>query len=138
MTIHLDLNGLFATAVGAEGLAADDLARLEPTLTRVRDALATRRTAGELAFAELPYRRDDVRSVQDAAKALTTDFDTLVVLGIGGSALGARAVVTALGGDAWPSIGMCFAVSAAYLAIGGICLHYFERVARRTGSLKLT
>jgi len=100
MTIHLDLNGLFATAVGAEGLAADDLARLEPTLTRVRDALATRRTAGELAFAELPYRRDDVRSVQDAAKALTTDFDTLVVLGIGGSALGARAVVTALGGDA--------------------------------------
>jgi len=100
MTIHLDMNGLFATAVGAEGLAADDLARLEPTLTRVRDALATRRTAGELAFAELPYRRDDVRSVQGAANGLATDFDTLVVLGIGGSALGARAVITALGDDA--------------------------------------
>jgi glucose-6-phosphate isomerase len=100
MTIHLDLNGLFATAVGAEGLAADDLARLEPTLTRVRDALATRRTAGELPFAELPYRRDDVRSVQDAANALATDFDTLVVLGIGGSALGARAILTALGDEA--------------------------------------
>jgi ABC-2 type transport system permease protein len=45
---------------------------------------------------------------------------------------------SALGGDAWPSIGMCFAVSAAYLAIGTVCLHYFVRVARRTGSLKLT
>ena len=100
MTIRLDLNGLLATAVGAEGLAADDLARLEPTLARVRDGLATRRAAGELAFAELPYRRDDVRSVHDAANALATDFDTLVVLGIGGSALGARALIAALGDEA--------------------------------------
>ncbi|HEX4732610.1 MAG TPA: ABC transporter permease [Solirubrobacterales bacterium] len=44
----------------------------------------------------------------------------------------------ALGGDAWPSIGMCFVVSTAYLVIGSVCLHYFVRVARRTGSLKLT
>ena len=100
MTIRLDLNGLLATAVGAEGLAADDLARLEPTLARVRDGLATRRAAGEFAFAELPYRRDDVRSVHDAANALATDFDTLVVLGIGGSALGARALIAALGDEA--------------------------------------
>ena len=100
MTIRLDLNGLLATAVGAEGLAADDLARLEPALARVRDDLGTRRTAGDLAFAELPYRRDDVRSVLDAASGLRADFDTLVVLGIGGSALGARALVTALGDEA--------------------------------------
>jgi ABC-2 type transport system permease protein len=44
----------------------------------------------------------------------------------------------AVGGAPWPAIGMSAAVSAAYLVIGSVCLHYFVRVARRTGSLKLT
>src|SRR4029077_5303800 len=61
MTVHVDLNGLLAEAVGSDGLAADELAGLEPELARVRDDLATRRTAGALAFAELPYRRDEAR-----------------------------------------------------------------------------
>jgi hypothetical protein len=33
---------------------------------------------------------------------------------------------------------MSLLVSAAYFAIGAICLHFFVRVARSTGSLKLT
>jgi len=41
-------------------------------------------------------------------------------------------------GGAWKDIGMCFAVSAAYAVIGSVCLHFFERVARARGSLKLT
>ncbi|HJQ85757.1 MAG TPA: glucose-6-phosphate isomerase, partial [Candidatus Binatia bacterium] len=102
-TIALDLNGLLAAAVGADGLAADELAALEPELARVRQSIATRRAGGELAFAELPYRRDDVRAVLDAAAGLRADFDTLVVLGIGGSALGTRALVSALADE---SVGM--------------------------------
>jgi len=43
-----------------------------------------------------------------------------------------------LGSAPWPYIGMSVAISIAYVAIGSICLHYFERVARSTGSLKLT
>src|SRR5712691_9720146 len=82
MTVQVDLNGLLAAAVGAGGLAAEELAGLEPELARVRDQLAARRAAGTLAFAELPHG---------------ADVDTLVVLGIGGSALGARALVSALG-----------------------------------------
>src|SRR5207237_6492404 len=61
--------------------------------------LATRRAGGELAFAELPYSRD-VREVVDVAAGLRADFDTLVVLGIGGSALGARALISALAEEA--------------------------------------
>jgi len=97
MTVRLDLNGLLATAVGADGLAPEDLAGLEPELGRVRDELSTRRAAGELAFADVPYRQDDLRAVLDAAAALRGRFDTLVVLGIGGSALGTRALDAALG-----------------------------------------
>src|SRR6266704_2225202 len=65
MTVRVDLNGLLAAAVGGSGLAAEELAGLEPELARVRDELAARRAAG--------------------------------TLGIGGSALGARALVSALG-----------------------------------------
>ena len=44
----------------------------------------------------------------------------------------------ALGPSPWPEIGMCLVVSAAYFAIGTVCLHYFVRVARSRGTLKLT
>jgi glucose-6-phosphate isomerase len=97
MAVRLDLNGLLATAVGADGLAAEEVAELEPRLTRVREELAARRTAGTLVFADLPHRREDVRRVLEAASAARVQFDTLVVLGIGGSALGIRAVTGALG-----------------------------------------
>jgi glucose-6-phosphate isomerase len=97
MTVRLDLNGLLAAAAGAEGLAESDLADLEPKLARVREELAARRTGGTLAFADLPHKRDDVRRVLDLAGEVRGEFDTLVVLGIGGSALGARALLAALG-----------------------------------------
>jgi ABC-2 type transport system permease protein len=44
----------------------------------------------------------------------------------------------ALGGSAWPAIGMCGVVSAAYLLVGTVCLRAFVRVARSRASLKLT
>ncbi len=71
MTVRLDLNGLLATAA--------------------------RRTGGELGVADLPHRHDDVRAAREAAEEVRGQFDTLVVLGIGGSALGPRALEAALG-----------------------------------------
>lgn len=100
MAVRLDLNGVLAAAVGADGLEPEDLTRLEPELARVKDDLAARRTAGTLGFAELPHRRDDVRRVLEVAASVRDRFDTLVVLGIGGSALGARALDAALHGIA--------------------------------------
>ncbi|HZP41284.1 MAG TPA: glucose-6-phosphate isomerase [Candidatus Binatia bacterium] len=97
MAVRLDLNALFVGAVGADGLAPEDLGRIEADLARVREDLGARRAAGELAFADLPHRQDDVRAVLDAAGAVRGQFDTLVVLGIGGSALGPRALHAALG-----------------------------------------
>jgi ABC-2 type transport system permease protein len=44
----------------------------------------------------------------------------------------------ALGGPAWPAIGMCVVVSAAYLAVGTVCLRAFVHVARSRASLRLT
>jgi glucose-6-phosphate isomerase len=100
MLVRLDLNGLLAAAVGADGLGPGELEELEPTLARVREEIAERRAAGALAFADLPHRKEDVRQVLEAAAGVRSEFDTLVVLGIGGSALGARALAGALADEA--------------------------------------
>ena len=102
MTVHLDLNGVLAAAVGADGIGPQDLEDLGPRLQRIRADLITRRTAGELGFAELPLRREDLKKVVETAAAVRAEFDTLIVLGIGGSALGARALTTGLTGPGEP------------------------------------
>ncbi len=99
MTVRLDLNGVLAGAIGGEGLEPSQLEALGTELGRVRLELADRRARGALAFADLPYRTDELRQVTDAATAAREEFDTLVVLGIGGSALGTQALASALVGS---------------------------------------
>ena len=90
MTVRLDLNGLLAADRGrGRESTPEELEALAPELERVRRALAERRAQGGLAFADLPYRRADLQGIARAARGRRDRFDTLVVLGIGGSALGA-------------------------------------------------
>jgi ABC-2 type transport system permease protein len=52
---------------------------------------------------------------------------------------GVRAIRTAaLGGDAWPQIGMCVLLGCVYLALGAFTLRNFERLARAQATLSLT
>src|SRR3989442_1448576 len=104
MTVRVDLNGLLAPVVGADGLPPEDLEGLAPELARVRTLLAARRAEGALAFAELPYRRDDLRHILETATAVREEFDTLVVLGTGGSVAAARALITALAPEGTPGL----------------------------------
>jgi glucose-6-phosphate isomerase len=97
MTVRIDLNGLLAATAGAEGVTAEELTALAPELARVRRALAERRAAGALPFADLPKRTEDLAAIVAAADAARGEFDTCVVLGIGGSALGTQALLHALG-----------------------------------------
>jgi glucose-6-phosphate isomerase len=96
LTVRLDLNGAFAAAMGAGGLEAGELDGLRPELDRVRALIAARRAEGALAFAELPYRTADVKEIRSRAEEVRRDFDTVVVLGIGGAALSADALTSAL------------------------------------------
>jgi glucose-6-phosphate isomerase len=96
LTVRLDLNGAFVAAMGAGGLEASELDGLRPEIERVRSLIAARRTEGALPFAELPYRANDVKEIRSRADEVRRDFDTVVVLGIGGAALNAEALTTAL------------------------------------------
>lgn len=94
--VRVDLNGMMAHVVGDEGLTDADLDALGPRLADVHQALEKQRRAGALPFADLPYDKAMLAQVDTLASEVRGRFDDLVVLGIGGSALGARALYAAL------------------------------------------
>lgn len=94
--VRVDLNGMMAGIVGAAGVSETDLDALLPRLADVQAALEKRRRAGALAFAELPYAGVDLKRTLALADEVRGQFDDLIVLGAGGSVLGARALCAAL------------------------------------------
>lgn len=95
MRVSVNARNVFVEAVGAEhGIVPDEITKLVPRLARIRDGLLTQRKRGELPFLDLP--RQDVKPILDYVKSAADRFDTFVVVGIGGSALGNIACHTAL------------------------------------------
>lgn len=95
MTIHLDVSGMLRSAVpsGPDAAALDALApRLAAAVAGARDHAAR----GVLGFRELEAHAAERARVQDWASTVRRGVDDVVVLGIGGSALGATCLRTAL------------------------------------------
>lgn len=93
--IRVDVNALMAPMI-AGGVAEAELQALAARLGETHAALARQRRAGVLPFAELPYAKADVKRTLALAAEMRGEFDDLVVLGIGGSALGTRALYEGL------------------------------------------
>ena len=94
--VHLDVNGFFSHMIGSYGLEPETLEAIFPRLRGVLESIRERREAGELAFHELPYDVAGAKECARLADEIAGEFDTLIVLGIGGSALGTKAVLDAL------------------------------------------
>ncbi len=100
----LDLNNVLASSLDRGGI---DAARLTPggdlhdRFAQAHGAVEARRTTGDLGFLDLPYARDTARRVAELAESFGQWFEDVVVLGIGGSGLGAVALREALLGPAW-------------------------------------
>ncbi len=58
------------------------------------------RLYGSMPFLKLPERRDDLEQIEAAARKIQAQSDTLVLVGIGGSSLGAEAVTALSEADA--------------------------------------
>lgn len=100
MSARLDVNGMMADIIGSEGVARDEVESLSVRLSEAIYAFRARRDAGAMAAFDLPYRKSLVAQTKRLAAEVRPECDTIVVLGIGGSALGARALVDALAGGA--------------------------------------
>lgn len=84
----------------AGGLDAKTLAGLESRVGQTLTQLAAQRAAGKLGFWDLAAQgRAELEPILDQAERLKSLADTLVVLGIGGSALGTTAIDMALAGS---------------------------------------
>ncbi len=94
--IILDYTNMLAEQVGPkDGISDKQLKKMEARAAEAHWSVVERRRAGKLPFMDLPYMKyagPIVKFAGDAAKK----FDNFVVLGIGGSALGAIAVQSAL------------------------------------------
>ncbi len=94
--ISLDYNYAMADFVGEHGLTPADLEALGPGLAVLDREIAAGRAGGTLGFMELPYQAQVLKDIKKLSKPITDWCWHLVVLGIGGSALGARALHQAL------------------------------------------
>ncbi len=95
--IEFDFTNVTARAVGEEhGVTDAELAAVAARLLEGHAALTRLRASGKVAFYDLPYAAENVRQVKRVAATVAGRFDAVVVLGIGGSALGAIALRAAL------------------------------------------
>jgi glucose-6-phosphate isomerase len=95
MTIKLDVSGMLKSAV-ASGPDAAALAALAPRLAAAHAGFEALVSAGVLGFRELEEQAAERARVLDWAAGARDGLEDVVVLGIGGSALGAVALRTAL------------------------------------------
>ncbi|MBI5406172.1 MAG: glucose-6-phosphate isomerase, partial [Nitrospirae bacterium] len=93
--IRLDFNFMMREQIGDDaGLAAEDIQFLSSHIKRVHDELTAKRGSGEIAFYDLPYQ--DTGAIKSLAADIAATFDNLLLIGIGGSALGPMAIHQAL------------------------------------------
>jgi glucose-6-phosphate isomerase len=86
---------------GSHGLPRERLAELAAGFGAVQAEVRRRRAAGEYGFYKLIDQGDTVREIKTFAEGLGQAHDHVLVLGIGGSALGARSLLAALRRPAW-------------------------------------
>jgi glucose-6-phosphate isomerase len=86
---------------GEHGLSRARLEELEQRFREVQAEVQTRRAEGEYGFYSLAEQAATVKSIASFAEGLGQAHDHVVVLGIGGSALGAKALLNALRPPAW-------------------------------------
>ncbi|UQZ88398.1 glucose-6-phosphate isomerase [Deltaproteobacteria bacterium Smac51] len=93
--VTLDYNNLMADVIGEAGLTETDLSAIRDSLNSAVKNVENQYKKGGLAFMDLPFKNDDVKKYQALADKYKK-FENVVVLGIGGSALGTKAIFNAL------------------------------------------
>jgi glucose-6-phosphate isomerase len=97
MPISLDFNNMLSPRLGqGRGVEPESLRALGQRFPEIHADVQRRREAGELGFFDLPYAGEVVDEIERFAEGGGQAFENVVVLGIGGSALGTIALRTAL------------------------------------------
>ncbi|MFO0581121.1 MAG: hypothetical protein U0229_02510 [Anaeromyxobacter sp.] len=92
--LSLDLNGSLDPAAG--GLGRAELSAAAPQARAAFETFEARRKSGEVGFADLPADRAAAQASLALAGELSRKYENLLLLGIGGSSLGGKAILKAL------------------------------------------
>ncbi len=96
MRIRLDLNGCLSTRVGAEGLDPKLVRAALDDLEHLPAQIEAQRSVGRHGYLDLARGGPDLDAIERFTAEKRERFDALVVVGIGGSALGNTALHAAL------------------------------------------
>lgn len=97
MAISLDFSYVMSDFVGpARGITHAEIDELIPQASVIAADIESRRQSGELGFYQLPYDTQAAAAVSTMARDFQGKYDDFILLGIGGSALGAAALFRAL------------------------------------------
>ena len=92
--IAFDFNNMMADSVKS-GLTKDEISKLKSKIPEIHRGVTEKRAQN--TWRELPYNQKEiVEDMKIEAARINRDFDAFVVLGIGGSALGSKALFSAL------------------------------------------
>lgn len=94
--IKLDYNNLMAERSGQDGISQAELEAAGVNAAKASSWFYTKIDAGKMDFFDLPKDTEHLNSCLKASSGYKGKYDDLVVLGIGGSALGTVAVHAAL------------------------------------------
>jgi glucose-6-phosphate isomerase len=99
VSIHFDEKNLLASHVGeANGVSSAEINGATASALEALSSFKKSSEQGRYGFPQLPLQTATVRSIADYARDLRGGHDTVCVVGIGGSALGAWALDCAMHG----------------------------------------
>ncbi len=99
--LRLDYGNMMAPSLDGRGITPERLEGMAGRFADLHVDVARRREAGELGFYDLLDPTELPAQIQAFADGPGQAFENVVVLGIGGSALGATALLHALRGSDW-------------------------------------
>ena len=94
--IKFDYTNLLDSAVYEEGVSFSDIEEIEDKIEKAKNKIKIIRETEEIGFFDLPYDKEVIQEIKAYAEEAKERFKNFVVLGIGGSALGAIAIHRAL------------------------------------------
>ncbi len=91
--MKIDFNNMMTGVIGEHGIQEQKIKTLAERIPEVHKGMVEKKAA--MAWRSLPYNQDEiVADMVCEAERINRDFDNFVVFGIGGSALGSKALFT--------------------------------------------
>jgi glucose-6-phosphate isomerase len=103
----LDFNNMMSEMIGSTGIEKGEIDSLKAQIQQIFDGLSDLRRLGQMPYRDLPYHEDIALRLIQKAKEVQERFDTILLLGIGGSALGGRFLAESLASRKKPNLIIC-------------------------------